>query len=63
MAPMGLFALEEATGQDFGENIFRGLRWIYGSNELGADVRDFERNVIWRCILPKNKKTKYWDMP
>jgi hypothetical protein len=61
MAPMGLFALEEATGQDFKEHIFRGLRWIYGSNELGVDIRDLDQNVIWRCILPKNKQTKYWD--
>lgn len=61
MAPMGLFALEEATGQDFNEPIFRGLRWIYGANELGADIRDLDRNLIWRCILPKNGQTKYWD--
>ena len=61
MAPMGLFALEEATGQSFSEHIFRGLRWIYGTNELGRDIRDLSQNLIWRCILPKSKQTKYWD--
>jgi hypothetical protein len=61
MAPMGLFALEEATGQSFGNHIYKGLRWIYGANELGLDMRDFSQNLIWRCILPKNRQTKYWD--
>src|SRR5208337_2321146 len=35
MAPMGLFALQEATGQNFTEAIYRGLQWVYGTNELG----------------------------
>lgn len=61
MAPMGLFALEQATGQSFKENIDRGLRWVYGSNELGVDMRDLAQDLIWRCILPRNKQTKYWD--
>jgi len=61
MAPMGLFALEQATGQSFKENIDRGLRWVYGSNELGVDMRDLTQNLIWRCILPKNKWTQYRD--
>jgi hypothetical protein len=61
MAPMGLFALEEATGHSFTEQIHKGLRWIYGQNELGVDVRDLEHNLVWRCILSKSKQTKYWD--
>lgn len=61
MAPMGLFALEEATGRSFKENIERGLRWVYGSNELGVDMRDDTQSLIWRCILPLNRRTKYWD--
>jgi len=61
MAPMGLFALEQATGQSFKENIDRGLRWVYGSNELGVDMRDLAQNLIWRCILPRNKWTPYRD--
>jgi hypothetical protein len=60
MAPMGLFALEEVSGQNFRTNIFRGLSWVYGSNELNVDLRDQANGLIWRCILPKARFTKYW---
>jgi hypothetical protein len=61
MAPMGLFALEEAAGRSFRENIYRGLRWIYGANEFGLDMRDLDERLIWRCVLPEDKGKKYWD--
>jgi hypothetical protein len=61
MAPMALFALEEATGQSFQKPIYRGLQWIFGSNELGTDMRDPANSLIWRCILPRSRQTKYWD--
>jgi hypothetical protein len=61
MAPMGLFAVEEASQQSFREYIYKGLQWIYQSNELSADMRDLDQNLIWRCILPKRSRTKYWD--
>jgi hypothetical protein len=62
MAPMGLFAVEEASGQSFKQFIYKGLLWIYGNNELGADMRDGAENLIWRCILPKKSQSKYWEM-
>jgi hypothetical protein len=62
MAPMGLFAVEEATGQCFEQFIYKGLCWIYGTNELGVDMRDNAQNLIWRCILLGNSRKKYWDM-
>jgi hypothetical protein len=62
MAPMGLFALEEATGQCFKQFIYKGLCWIYGTNELGVDMRDSAQNLIWRCILPGNSQKKYWEV-
>jgi hypothetical protein len=62
MAPMGLFAVEEASGQCFNKFIYKGLRWIYGTNELGVDMRDRARNLIWRCLLPRHRQTKYWEM-
>jgi hypothetical protein len=62
MAPMCLFAVEEATGQSFRENIYRGLRWIYGANELNADMRDLSQALIWRCILPGNWPAKFWEI-
>jgi hypothetical protein len=61
MAPMGLFAVEEATGLSFQEPLYKGLRWIYGDNELRADMRDRPNSIIWRCILPKSRVSKYSD--
>lgn len=61
MAPMGLFALEEAGGKSFREPIYKGLRWIYGNNEMGLDMRDTARSLIWRCVLPKEKRSKYLE--
>ncbi len=61
MAPMGLFALEEASGESYQTAIYKGLRWIYGTNELGVDMRDCKLNVIWRCVLPKNKRSTYHE--
>jgi hypothetical protein len=59
MAPMALIAVEEATGQNFQEPIYKGLRWIAGANELGEDMRDMSQNLIWRCIYPQQKYGKY----
>ena len=62
IAPMALFAVEEVTGQCFDAFIHKGLRWIYGGNELGVDMRDGSRNLLWRCVLARTKQTKYWEM-
>jgi len=62
MAPMGLLAVAEATGQSFSQFIDKGLSWIYGRNELGVDMRDAEENLIWRCIRPKKRPSKYWEV-
>ncbi len=62
MAPMCLFAIEEATGQSFRDSIYRGLRWIHGANELGVDMKDRSQSLIWRCILPGNSRAKFWEM-
>jgi hypothetical protein len=61
MAPMSLFAIEEAAGESFRSAIYKGLGWIYGPNELGVGMCDANNNLIWRCIRPKNKRTKYLD--
>lgn len=62
MAPMGLLALEEASGKSFKECIDKGVQWIYGRNELGTDMRDLSQNVIWRCIRPNRTQAKYWEI-
>ena len=59
-APCGLFALEEVTGRSFRRSIFRGLPWIAGANELGIDLRNLEKGVIWHSIGPAKKITRYW---
>jgi hypothetical protein len=50
MAPMTLFEVGSLTGTDFSEHLYRGLQWNSGANELGADMVDWSRNIIWRCI-------------
>jgi hypothetical protein len=61
LAPLALFELERATGRRFQDSIYRGLDWVYGSNELGEDLRIPSRQVIWTCILPRSGRRKYWE--
>ena len=56
MAPMALYFVGETTGKDYSAQIIKGLEWIRGNNELGVNLIDRERNVIWRCLYrPKWK--------
>jgi hypothetical protein len=50
MAPMALFALNEVTGSDFRSNICKGLEWVTGQNELGINLIDESRKMIWRSL-------------
>jgi hypothetical protein len=61
LAPLALFELERATGRQFQDAVYRGLDWVYGSNELGEDLRTPSRQVIWNCILPRSRRRKYWE--
>jgi hypothetical protein len=60
-APCGLLALEESSGQSFQQSIFKGLAWIAGANELGNDLRNSDRAVIWDAIGPRRHLAKYWE--
>ena len=60
MAPMALFALEEAAHLDYREPIYRGLRWIAGNNELGCDMRHTS-GLVWRCLYHGSKSKLYLD--
>jgi hypothetical protein len=60
MAPLALFAIADAGGKDFTRELYLGLEWIYGQNELGADMRDAAMQVVWRCIRPA-KSRRYLD--
>lgn len=62
MAPMALFAAEEVSGRNYADSIYRGLNWIFGANERGIDMRDDEGALIWRCLRPRAKHSKYWQI-
>lgn len=61
IAPVGLLALEEATGQNFHEAIYRGLSWLAGANELGSDLRNLDRGLIWDSIVPRRRIANYCE--
>jgi hypothetical protein len=61
IAPVGLMALEEATGQSFDESIYKGLSWTAGVNELGCDLRNLERGLIWDAIGTSRRMEDYWE--
>ena len=50
MAPMALFALADQTCFDFTDAVYKGLEWLSGDNEVGCDLRDMDRKVIWRSV-------------
>jgi len=51
MAPMALFALREAGGTDYGENVRRGLAWLGGSPELDeGSLIDRHAGFVWRKV-------------
>lgn len=57
MAPMALFAVEEATGQSFSYHIKRGLEWLARSPELGSgSLVDDDVNMIWRKVARKEPR-------
>ena len=60
MAPMALFAVGEISGNDYRKQIYKGLEWITGQNELGTSMVDNTRNVIWRSFHRKRFK-RYAD--
>jgi hypothetical protein len=54
MAPMGLFELFEACGDDrYRAAAVRGLDWIYGRNDLGVSMLDRDRRILYRSIRRK----------
>ncbi len=60
MAPMMLLKVADASGENFHPAIFKGLKWLSGVNELGANMIDSDENVVWRCIH-KDPNQRYWD--
>ncbi len=57
MAPMALFALSDATGQDFSSYIEKGLEWLRRSPELGfGSLIDDDVTMIWRKVARREPK-------
>jgi hypothetical protein len=51
MAPMALFALQEAAGKDFTTGVKRGLAWLAHPPELsGSSLIDIDSDIIWRKV-------------
>jgi hypothetical protein len=51
MAPMALFALQQASGRDFGEPVRRGLGWLERAPELdGGSLIDERADLVWRKV-------------
>lgn len=51
MAPMGLFALAEATNRiEYAQAALEGVAWCFGHNELGQSLVDDDAAVIHRSI-------------
>jgi hypothetical protein len=57
MAPLALFALEEATGESFDPWLARGLQWLERSPELGGgSLVDEKADLIWRKVARREFK-------
>jgi hypothetical protein len=57
MAPMALFALSDATGQDYSSYIERGLDWLRRSPELGGgSLIDDDVTMIWRKVARREPR-------
>lgn len=50
MAPMALLEASTSSDRRYSESIERGLRWIYGSNELGTSLVLRRQSLILRDI-------------
>jgi len=62
MAPMALFALSDQTSEAFFSPILKGLRWIYGQNELGIPMIRPKENMIYRSIYRRNPLVRYRNL-
>ncbi|MBK8269557.1 MAG: hypothetical protein IPK83_15140 [Planctomycetes bacterium] len=50
MAPMALFAAEQACHADVGRNIRRGVEWLTHAPEINGSLIDPESDLIWRKV-------------
>ncbi len=61
IGPAALLLLEEATSRPFRQAVRNGLSWIAGNNELGQDLRSFNRGLIWNSIESQWSICRHWE--
>jgi len=59
LAPMALLALQESTGLDFQRAVDKGLRWLFGENELARDLSAAGRQNHWVSVTPEFVGIRY----
>jgi hypothetical protein len=50
MAPMALFALQDACGVDHTDAVIKGLRWLVDPPEVPDSLIDDQAGIIWRKV-------------
>jgi hypothetical protein len=61
MAPMALLELWKVSGDErYLDAVGRGLRWIHGENELGADMIDRDNKLVLRSIRRRRGPDRLW---
>jgi hypothetical protein len=61
MAPMGLLALSEASGDDrYARAALAGVTWLDGRNELGAEFVLPDEGIIYRSIRRRRPFDRIW---
>jgi len=50
MGPMMLFAAAETNSRDFNAEIYKGLDWISGNNELKLNLIEPSLGLVWRSV-------------
>lgn len=61
MAPMGLLELADLTGDErLLQAVGRGLRWIWGVNELSRDMVEAGEHIVLRSIRRRRGPDRFW---
>jgi hypothetical protein len=50
MAPMALFALQDACGTDHTDATVKSLKWLASAPEIGGSLIDTQTGVVWRKV-------------
>jgi hypothetical protein len=61
MAPMTLLELSAVSGDDrYEAAAHRGVPWMFGANELGADMAPLDQGMTYRSIRRKRPLDRVW---